>query len=94
MTCSRIQANKQCIKTHNIVSCSPRKWGVHKRSFTHFAKIAITHICTLQSGLNLAHIWGSKGKYKYQIWGDLINNEGIISDYCIKQSQTSITPTE
>ena len=40
--------------------------------FVHFAKIAITWVCMLQSGWNLEHVRGSKGKYQYQFCGKAI----------------------
>ena len=35
--------------------------------FPRFARITITHVCVLQSGWNLEHLLGSKGKHQYQI---------------------------
>ena len=83
MTCSRIQANKQCIKTTVLCRAAQENGACTNR---------VSH--TLQKSHMHTSIWLKFGTHMgYQIWGDVIDNQGIISDYCIKQSQTFIMPT-
>ena len=49
--------------------------------FAHFAKIAITRVCVLQS---CTHIGGLKENTSIDFWANLINIEGVTSDFTHK----------